>query len=58
MTEALNLEKNKKSALVSSLLQDLAKAEEPDANQKLTSVERQEIQKHIEKLKQIATSRP
>jgi hypothetical protein len=55
--EALNfLQNNKSSKIVSNLLQNLAKSEEPRATEQLKNEERQEIQKHIDKLKQIATN--
>ncbi|MUG91062.1 DUF928 domain-containing protein [Scytonema sp. UIC 10036] len=57
--EALKLSHEKKPAkIVSTLLQDLATLEEPDATKTLTDVQRQEMQKRSDRLRQISNSSP
>lgn len=56
LEEALKLTANQKA--VSNLLQDLVQSEQPYATRKLTDAERQEIQKRIGNLRQIAINHP
>ncbi|MDF5726753.1 MAG: DUF928 domain-containing protein [Rhizonema sp. PD38] len=60
LEEALKLTENQKEKAVSNLLRDLALSEQPqpDAKQNLTDANSQEIQKHINNLKQIASNHP
>lgn len=59
LEEALKFAQDKKLGKVgANLLQDLAKSEEPDTIQKFTEIERQEMHKRIDNLKQIAINQP
>lgn len=58
LESALKAEDHKQGLVVTSLLRNLAKSEEPDATQKLTKQDRDQIQKRINNLMQIANYQP